>query len=134
MVENIASHPYIALGGILTVLLLWNYVSKRSRLRGLPLPPGPKGWPIIGSLLEMPQERTWLVYDKWFKIYGVLFHTCSCITDEGLNCVIPGDMVYFEVLGKGYLILGSTARTNDIFEKRSVNYSDRPQSTMLIDL
>lgn len=33
-------------------------------------PPGPKGLPIIGSLLEIDNERPWITYDKWVKEYG----------------------------------------------------------------
>jgi hypothetical protein len=66
-------HPYIILGGVITALVLWNYVSKnQSKLRHLPLPPGPKGYPIIGSLFDIPTEWAWLEYDRWFKIYGML--------------------------------------------------------------
>ena len=43
------------------------------RLRGFHLPPGPRGWPIIGSLLDVPSgERPWLVYYKWAQKYGKL--------------------------------------------------------------
>ena len=38
---------------------------------------------------------------------------------------LPGDMVYFEVLGQPFLVLGSLKRINDILDKRSSNYSDR---------
>ncbi|KAF9457427.1 cytochrome P450 [Collybia nuda] len=62
----------------------------------------------------MPREKAWLVYDKWFKIYG--------------------EMVYFKVFGQGYLFLGSSAKIKDLFEKRSTNYSDRVQTPMLLDL
>ena len=37
---------------------------------GLPLPPGPKGYPLIGSLFDMPIDKPWLVYDEWSKTYG----------------------------------------------------------------
>ncbi|KAH9476141.1 Cytochrome P450 monooxygenase COX2 [Psilocybe cubensis] len=80
----------------------------------LPLPPGPKGYPIIGSVLQVPHKNPWLVYDQWFKKYG--------------------DMVYFEALGQPFLVLGSLKRTNDLFEKRSSNYSDRLRLPMLIEL
>ena len=44
-------------------------------------------------------------------------------------------MVYYEVLGQPLLILGSLKRTNDLFEKRSPNYSSRIQRLpMLLDL
>ncbi|KAF9458364.1 cytochrome P450 [Collybia nuda] len=81
---------------------------------GLSPPPGPKGYPIIGNIFDMPRGFVWLEYDKWFKLYG--------------------DMVYFRFFGQGFLILGSLAKTDDIMNKRSTNYSDRPFLPMVLGL
>jgi hypothetical protein len=43
-------------------------------------------------------------------------------------------MIYFKVLGQGYLVLGSAVKTNELLEKRSSNYSDRAHMPMLLDL
>jgi hypothetical protein len=43
-------------------------------------------------------------------------------------------MIYFKIFGQGILVLGSLTRTNDLLEKRSANYSDRPNMPMLVDL
>jgi len=51
-----------------------------------------------------------------------------------LKYSILGDMIYFKVLGQPFLVLNSLKRTNDLFEKRSSNYSDRMNSTMVLDL
>ena len=40
-------------------------------------------------------------------------------------------MVYFNVFGQHFLVLGSVQRTTDLFGKRSSNYSDRVQAPML---
>ena len=40
-------------------------------------------------------------------------------------------MIYFNVLGQHFLILGSFERTTDLLEKRSLNYSDRLRMPML---
>ena len=45
-----------------------------------------------------------------------------------------GDMIYFNVLGHNFLILGSFERTTDLFEKRSSNYSDRMRLPMMVEL
>lgn len=34
------------------------------------LPPGPAGIPIVGNLNDMPKEREWLTYSRWYKQYG----------------------------------------------------------------
>ena len=47
---------------------------------------------------------------------------------------ILGDMMYFNVLGQPFLVLGSLQRTTDLFEKRSSNYSDRMRLPMLVEL
>ena len=36
-----------------------------------PLPPGPKGRLIIGSLLELPAEEQWLKITEWAQEYGL---------------------------------------------------------------
>ncbi|KAH9483726.1 Cytochrome P450 monooxygenase COX2 [Psilocybe cubensis] len=106
---------YWMLGGIIVCGIIDKAIRARRRNpRLLPRPPGPKGLPILGSALEMPREQPWLVYDQWFKVYG--------------------DMVYFEVLGQPFLVLGSLRRTTDLFDRRSSIYSDRPRMPMLIEL
>lgn len=36
----------------------------------LPLPPGPKGRPLIGNLLDVPGDRAWLEWTKHKELYG----------------------------------------------------------------
>lgn len=38
--------------------------------RRLPLPPGPKPWPLIGNALQIPSTLQWLTYAKWAETYG----------------------------------------------------------------
>jgi hypothetical protein len=52
---------------------------------GLPLPPGPKGYPLIGNLFDMPGDKPWVVYDEWRNTYGKIFII------NGLSPPIIGD-------------------------------------------
>lgn len=67
-------HCSFLISGILVFLAFWHYVRK-ARPSQLPLPPGPKGLPVVGNLFDIPTDKPWLVYDKWFQQYGV-YSTC----------------------------------------------------------
>ncbi|KAF9444505.1 cytochrome P450 [Macrolepiota fuliginosa MF-IS2] len=113
---DFTTHPYSLL--LVSLAFAWwiqAYLKdRRANPHRLPYPPGPKGYPVIGILLNAPMSFPWLQYDKWLKIYG--------------------DMVYFEILGQSFLVLGSPQRINDLFEKRGIIYSDRPRSIMATDM
>jgi hypothetical protein len=59
-------------------------------------------------MLEVPSmgDKPWLGYNKLFKKYGV-----PCVNIWG-SCLIhlPGDIIYFEVVGQPFLVLGSLKR------------------------
>lgn len=72
MADLLFSHPFLSsLAGL--VLCGWMYAYIKdvyANPRRLPTPPGPKGYPLIGNLLAAPSAKPWLVYDKWFEVYG----------------------------------------------------------------
>ena len=60
--------PLIGLGLLVVVKEI---VSRRSRNpRRLPLPPGPKGLPLLGNIFDLPQTIPWVGYDKLCQEYG----------------------------------------------------------------
>ncbi|KIK58072.1 hypothetical protein GYMLUDRAFT_75124 [Collybiopsis luxurians FD-317 M1] len=98
------------------VLLVFAFVARRAWIhfavrRGLPLPPGPKGWPIIGNLYDIPKDRPYEVYARMSEKY-------------------QSDVIYLNVAGTSLVILNSAEATNDLFVGRSQLYSDRPELTM----
>ena len=73
--EIISAHPLHALATAILVGIFLTVRKSAGRFRnGLPLPPGPKGWPVIGNLFDMPREKPWVVYHEWSKIYGEYCH------------------------------------------------------------
>lgn len=52
--------------GVLSVVALYVASQKKSRR-----PPGPKGWPLIGNLLDAPKSGSeWVAYHEMCKKYG----------------------------------------------------------------
>ncbi|OJA07818.1 hypothetical protein AZE42_03417 [Rhizopogon vesiculosus] len=86
----------------------------RNKAERLPFPPGPKPLPVIGNLRDLPSKDEAATYNKWAKEHG--------------------DLVYANVLGRHLLFVNSLQIANDLFEKRSVNYSDRNELPMIYDL
>ncbi|KAJ7468475.1 putative monooxygenase [Mycena latifolia] len=74
------------------------------------LPPGPRRWPLIGSVLEMPRTYPWIKFSEWAKEYG--------------------NVVYLDVVGQPLVILNSAEVARDLLDRRSSIYSDRPSLTM----
>jgi len=70
------------------------------------LSPGPKGWPLIGNVLDMPSSHEWISFAKWRKVYG--------------------DIISVKLFGQPIIILNSVKAATDLLDERSAIYSDRP--------
>ena len=68
-------YPYYKLAALFFFVILFRQwkKSRDGNMNGLPLPPGPKGYPLIGNLFDMPFHKPWLVYDEWRRTYGKTF-------------------------------------------------------------
>ncbi|KAG2095906.1 cytochrome P450 [Suillus discolor] len=79
-----------------------------------PYPPGPRGWPLIGNVLDMPRIKAWITFTKWGKKYG--------------------DITHIEVLGRHIIVLNSVKTAMDMMDSKSTLYSDRPVLPMAGEL
>ncbi|KAF7371338.1 Cytochrome P450 [Mycena sanguinolenta] len=84
------------------------------RRRTPPLPPGPRGLPIVGNILDVPASNPWLNFAKLGEVWGEI----SSLT----------------VFGQTMIIVNSLQIAEDLLETRGVNFSDRPVMPMAGDL
>jgi hypothetical protein len=61
------SSPIWSLIGLLALFYASRWKRNHSKL---PLPPGPKGLPLVGNLFDIPSERQWEAYLKWSKEFS----------------------------------------------------------------
>ncbi|KAK0190089.1 cytochrome P450 [Armillaria mellea] len=79
-----------------------------------PFPPGPRGLPLAGNLLDMPSEKEWLTFAEWGDIYG--------------------DILSVSILGRRLVVINSAQAAIDILDKKGAIYSDRPIMGMIGEL
>ncbi|EGN98514.1 hypothetical protein SERLA73DRAFT_169465 [Serpula lacrymans var. lacrymans S7.3] len=79
-----------------------------------PLPPGPKGLPLLGNALDMPKESPWLTLAKWGEKYG--------------------DISSVKIFGQHMIIVNSASAAFDMMDNKGLVYSDRPQLTVAGDI
>lgn len=126
------SSSVLAIFAILVVIV--HLVYKRrwlNRLRGCTLPPGPRRWPIVGNLFDLPNtEQPWTVYNEWADVYGTCPYCNLCATVTKSAWLHLGDMVFTQVMDTPMLLVSSTEVAFDLLDKRSAIYSDRIASVM----
>ncbi|KAJ8519420.1 hypothetical protein ONZ45_g3613 [Pleurotus djamor] len=103
--EVVQEHWWFCSGIVASLFLIAPFLSK-PKTKPLPLPPGPKGLPILGNALDFPLSRPWETYTRWGKQYG--------------------DLTYINALGHSILIINSLETATELLDKRSADYSDRP--------
>jgi hypothetical protein len=57
----------------LALLVAWTF--SRPNRKKLPCPPGPKGLPFIGPVMQMPSSFEWVEFWRWGKVWG-MFRVC----------------------------------------------------------
>ena len=135
VVGMVNDHPYPSLA---CVVLGCAALVRLARWCSPPrLPPGPRGYPIVGNLLDLPPNHIWEKFGAWGRQYGGLFSLHFPPHSPHLDANVLtgfhgyiGDVIYVNVLGQEMIILNSSEAAVELFDKRSANYSDRPVAMM----
>jgi len=98
--------PLIALG-VVSTLYKWRRPSR-------PYPPGPKGKPLIGNLLDVPKDYSWLTFSEFGKQYGPL--------------------AYLNMMGQPVVVINDHKTAVNLLETRGSIYSERYYSVMAMEL
>lgn len=97
-----------------------------ARKHGLPLPPGPKGLPLIGNVRDMPSTHEWITFAQWRDQYGK--YNSVLVAVSIVNDIWrAGDIVSLTLFGQSMIILNSPKLAIELLDKKSPTYSDRPQ-------
>ncbi|KAH9983998.1 cytochrome P450 [Russula vinacea] len=101
---TVQAHGTLSIGIVLGLIVLYaaRYLANPYRK----LPPGPRGHPIIGNLLEMKGGQ-WLKFAEWHKKYG--------------------DLIYLNAAGQPVVVINSQKVAVELLDRRAAIYSDRPQ-------
>ncbi|KAF7334628.1 Cytochrome P450 [Mycena venus] len=83
-------------------LVSWHYIRAKKAAR---LPPGPRGLPLVGNVLDAPTEQHWLKFAELGDVWGEI----SSLT----------------VFGQTMIIVNSVKVAEDLLDVRGANFSDR---------
>jgi hypothetical protein len=112
------------LGGVLLAVAA-SFVLVHRRRRNARLPPGPKGYPLIGNVLDIPLDvPLWKVLTAMGEKYSKLSVLATWLC-ELRPASTDSDVLYLNLLGADHVILNSGEAISDLLDKRSAIYSDR---------
>lgn len=94
--------------GALAVLIFTSLSRKRSLPNGSRYPPGPPGKPLVGNLLDIPKQHSWLQFKKWADEHGPLMR--------------------LTLAGNEHYVLSTEKVANDLLRERGSLYSSRFQA------
>lgn len=57
--------------GLVCIAAFLAYHGLSVRERPAPLPPGPRGLPLIGNVFDLPQSQPWMKFSEWGDTYGL---------------------------------------------------------------
>jgi len=106
-----------------SLALIWKWQKNRSRP---PYPPGPKGYPLIGNILDVPQDvPVWKTFIDLAQKSGKYPLYLTETRPTKILLIQDTDVLYLKLLTQDFVVLNSTEAIIDLSEKRSNIICDR---------
>ncbi|KAF2084268.1 cytochrome P450 [Saccharata proteae CBS 121410] len=102
----------VAVAVIALVLKLTVFAPKQRIPKGLKPLPGPKGYPILGSVPEVPEQNSHIKFFEWGKQYGPIY-----------QC---------DLAGTNHVWISTDRIARDVLSKKAAVNSDRPHIPALL--
>lgn len=122
-----SSLPYGLIAFVIVALFAFH---KRTLGKKLPLPPSPKGLPIIGKTREAldPNKKIWSYLKEWKEETGAGQFDVSILVDQDYirRAKLTGDIILVRTLGQNNLFISSAQAAQDLLEKKGHIYAARP--------
>ncbi len=81
-----------------------------------PRVPGPSGLPLLGNILQVPDNAYFLQYTEWAKKYGTcLAYMCILITE----CIVTGSFYSLNLIGNRLLVVNDHKSAIDLLGWRT---------------
>jgi hypothetical protein len=81
--------PVVSLMSVIDILVLafclaaYLAIRDHHRRQGLSYPPGPRPLPLVGNLLDIPKEFSWLTYTQLSKKHGMIYFAARGLLTQG---------------------------------------------------
>ncbi len=129
LMNSTSTPAFTILASVALLWALWVW-SKRRPVRHFP--PGPKPWPIIGNLFDIPVHYAADVYLEWAAKYNSeSIHPLLPILVNDCTLFAPGNILHASVFGSHVLILNKLEDAIELLENRSHKYSSRLEIPIL---
>lgn len=109
----------VVCGGAFALVVLAKYFNSNNTK---PFPPGPRGWPVIGNVLDIPFEYPWKVYRQWGREAS---KSQGFSNPRSIFIGTDSDIISLKLPGPPLVVLNSAASADTLLIKRSGIYSDR---------
>ena len=87
------------------------------------LPPGPKGLPVIGNVLQL-RDKQWTTFTELKNSFGVL--SIYLISAKFCPYQCSGDLMYLNAAGQPLMVINSQKVAADLLDRRAGKSSGRP--------